>query len=143
VGIATYIGFAIFNLNYASLLAVLVGLSVILPYIGVVIVSIPVAIVGLLQYGLAPEFAYMFGVYLVIQLLDGNLLVPIIFSEAVNLHPVAIIASVLFFGGIWGFWGLFFAIPLATLVKAVINAWRRHAKLKAELATAEKLPDLS
>ena len=57
---------------------------------------------------------------------DGNVLVPILFSEAVNLHPVAIITAVLFFGGIWGFWGVFFAIPLATLVHAVINAWPRQ-----------------
>ena len=42
------------------------------------------------------------------------------------LHPVAIIIAVLFFGGIWGFWGVFFAIPLATLVKAVYNAWPRN-----------------
>ena len=40
-----------------------------------------------------------------------------------NLHPIAIIVAVLVFGGLWGFWGVFFAIPLATLVKAVISAW--------------------
>ncbi|MCO1686677.1 AI-2E family transporter, partial [Pseudomonas aeruginosa] len=44
-------------------------------------------------------------------------------SEAVNLPPVAIICAVLLFGGLWGFWGVFFAIPLATLVKAVLDAW--------------------
>jgi putative permease len=47
------------------------------------------------------------------------------FSEAVNLHPVAIIVAILVFGGLWGFWGVFFAIPLATLVQAVLNAWPR------------------
>ena len=61
--------------------------------------------------------------YNILQMLDGNVLVPIIFSEAVNLHPVAIIFAVLFFGGIWGFWGVFFAIPLATLIRAILNAW--------------------
>jgi putative permease len=49
--------------------------------------------------------------------------VPLLFSEAVNLHPIAIIVSVLVFGTLWGFWGVFFAIPLATLVKAIMNAW--------------------
>jgi putative permease perM homolog len=48
--------------------------------------------------------------------------VPYLFSEVVNLHPLVIIISVLIFGGLWGFWGVFFAIPLATLVKAVLNA---------------------
>ena len=50
---------------------------------------------------------------------------PILFSEAVNLHPVSIILAVLFFGGLWGFWGVFFAIPLATLIKALVQAWPR------------------
>ena len=64
--------------------------------------------------------------YFVIQFLDGNVLVPILFSEAVNLHPIAIIVAILVFGGLWGFWGVFFAIPLATLVKALINVWPIH-----------------
>ena len=66
--------------------------------------------------------------YAVIQALDGNLLVPLLFSEVVNLHPVAIILAILFFGGLWGFWGIFFAIPLATFVKAVLNAWPRKTE---------------
>ena len=44
-------------------------------------------------------------------------------SLGAQLHPVAIIMAVLFFGGIWGLWGVFFAIPLATLIKAIISAW--------------------
>ena len=59
----------------------------------------------------------------IIQALDGNVLVPLLFSEAVNLHPVSIIIAVLVFGSVWGFWGVFFAIPLATLIKAILNAW--------------------
>ena len=66
--------------------------------------------------------------YAVIQALDGNLLVPLLFSEVVNLHPVAIILAILFFGGLWGFWGIFFAIPLATLVQAVLRSWPRPAE---------------
>ena len=127
VAVTTYIAFRLFGLNYSLLLGVLVGLSVIIPYVGMVIVTIPVIIVALLQYGADSTFVWVIVVYLVIQFLDGNLLVPVLFSEAVNLHPIAIIAAVLFFGGLWGFWGLFFAIPLATLVKALIYAWRNHA----------------
>ncbi|MCP4994536.1 MAG: AI-2E family transporter, partial [Gammaproteobacteria bacterium] len=58
-----------------------------------------------------------------IQALDGNVLVPLLFSEVVNLHPVAIILAILVFGGLWGFWGVFFAIPLATMVQAILTAW--------------------
>ena len=123
VGIATWLGFLLFGLNYSLLLAVLVGFSVLIPYIGAFVVTIPVVGVALFQFGAGTEFWSCFAVYLIIQALDGNLLVPVLFSEAVNLHPLVIILSVVIFGGLWGFWGVFFAIPLATLIKAVIHAW--------------------
>jgi putative permease len=123
VGVVSYIAFLILGLNYAALLALLVGLSVVIPYIGAAVVTIPVLLVGFVQWGWGSDFAYLFFTYMIIQALDGNVLVPLLFSEAVNLHPVAIILAVLFFGGIWGLWGVFFAIPLATLIKALINAW--------------------
>jgi len=123
IGSVTYFAFTWLGMVYAALLGLLVGLSVIVPYIGATLVTLPVVMVGFFQWGLSAEFYSMFGVYMVIQILDGNVLVPWLFSEAVNLHPVAIILAVLFFGGIWGLWGVFFAIPLATLIKAVINAW--------------------
>ena len=122
VGVVTYIIFLSFGLNYPLLLSVAVGLSVLVPYIGAVLVTIPVALVAMFQFGISPMFWYLIVAFAVSQLLDGNLLVPYLFSEVVNLHPLVIIISVLIFGGLWGFWGVFFAIPLATLVKAVINA---------------------
>jgi|TARA_B110000977_G_scaffold196163_2_gene275984 putative permease len=123
VGMVSYIAFLVLGLNYAALLAMLVGLSVVIPYIGAAVVTVPVLLVGFVQWGWGSDFAYLFFTYMIIQALDGNVLVPLLFSEAVNLHPVAIILAVLFFGGIWGLWGVFFAIPLATLIKALINAW--------------------
>ena len=119
----SYVTFVFLQLNYAMLLSFLVGISVIVPFVGAAVVTIPIAFIAYFQWGFGTEFAYVLVSYLVIQFLDGNLLVPILFSEVVNLHPVAIITAVLVFGGIWGIWGVFFAIPLATLIHAVINAW--------------------
>ena len=123
VGIAAAILFASFSLNYGALLAVLVGLSVLIPYVGAFSITIPIVIIGLLQFGLGTQFYLLIGLYLLLQFLDGNLLVPIIFSEAVKLHPIVIILAVFIFGSIFGFWGVFFSIPLATFIKAVWNAW--------------------
>jgi putative permease len=123
VGVVSYITFEIMGLKYAMLLGALVGLSVIVPYIGAAVVTFPVAIIAFFQWGTGNEFIYLMVAYGIIQALDGNVLVPLLFSEAVNLHPIAIIVAVLVFGGIWGLWGVFFAIPLATLVKAVLTAW--------------------
>jgi len=125
VAVFTYIVLQYFGLNYAALLSMLVGLSVLIPYIGAIVVTIPVALIALFQFGLTDEFYYVLIAYFVVQAIDGNVLVPLLFSEVVNLHPILIIVAVLFFGGVWGFWGVFFAIPLATLVKAVVTAWPR------------------
>ena len=123
VGGVSYIAFVTLGLNYAALLALLVGLSVVIPYIGAAVVTLPIAMIAYFQWGWETEFFSLLIAYAVIQTLDGNVLVPLLFSEAVNLHPVAIILAVLIFGGLWGLWGVFFAIPLATLIKAVLNAW--------------------
>lgn len=136
VWIAAYLLFWALGLNYAMLLSVLVGLSVLVPYIGAFGMTIPVMLVAYSQWGVGTETLSVLVAYTVLQMLDGNVLVPILFSEAVNLHPVAIIVAVLFFGGIWGFWGVFFAIPLATLVHAVLKAWPR-------IAPDQPLPDQS
>ena len=125
----TYAIFLTFGLNYPLLLAVAVGFSDLVPYIGAVLVTIPVVLVAIFQFGDTHTFWYILIAFVVSQLLDGNLLVPFLFSEVVNLHPLIIIIAVLIFGGLWGFWGVFFAIPLATLVKAVVNAWPSNETL--------------
>ncbi len=123
VGVATFIPLKIMGMNYAATLSLFVGLSVIIPYVGAVAVTIPVTLIAWFQWGASSDFMYLMVSYLAVQFLDGNILVPLLFSEVVNMHPAAIIIAVLFFGGLWGVWGVFFAIPLATLVQAVINAW--------------------
>lgn len=134
IGSVSFIAFSVLDLRYAALLGVLVGFSVLIPFVGAALVTIPVAAVALFQFGLDTQFWTILIIYGIIQALDGNVLVPLLFSEAVDLNPVFIIVAVLFFGGLWGFWGVFFAIPLASLVKALINAWSStHEELAQEL----------
>jgi putative permease len=135
VGGVTFAVFRFLGLEYALLLAVLTGFSVLIPYVGALMVTLPVAGVGFFQWGLQPEFYSVIFAYGVIQFLDGNVLVPLLFSEAVNLHPVAIIAAILVFGGLWGFWGVFFALPLATVIQAIIGAW------PDEIPAPDDMPD--
>lgn len=137
IGIASFIIFGFFGLNYASLLALLVGLSVLIPYIGAAVVTLPVALVAYFQWGFEAQFTWLMISYLILQFLDGNVLVPVLFSDAVNLHPISIIVAILVFGGLWGFFGVFFAIPLATLVKALINIWPTTADYLQESSEVE------
>jgi putative permease len=131
----TFITFKLLGLNYAMLLGAATGFSVLVPWVGATLVTFPVAAVAYTQFGIGPAFASVLVAYGVIQALDGNVLVPLLFSEANDLHPVAIIIAVLFFGLTWGFWGVFFAIPLATVVAAVIKAWQA-----AQIAEAQASP---
>ena len=123
VGLVAAVIFMYFDLQYVALLSVLVGFSVLIPFLGAFIVTLPVAVLGLLQFGLTFDFWLLIGLYVILQMLDGYLLVPILFSDAVKLHPVIIMLAVFIFGGMFGFWGIFFAIPIATLIKAIWNSW--------------------
>lgn len=129
-GVSSFV-FALLGLQYALLLGALVGLSVLVPYIGAVVVTFPVLLVAYFQWGWTPDFAYLVIAFAIIQTLDGVVLVPVMFSEVVNLHPIAIIVAVLGFGALWGFWGVFFAIPLATLVQALLVSWPTNADTEA------------
>jgi len=128
VAAVTYVTFIALKLQYAALLATVVGFSVLIPYIGAAVVTLPIAFVAYFQWGWGWDFGQVIIAYAIIQALDGNVLVPLLFSEALDLHPVAIIVAILLFGGLWGFWGIFFAIPLATLVQAVLKAWPRDVR---------------
>jgi putative permease len=137
VGAVTYVTFILLDLQYSALLATIVGFSVLVPYVGAAVATLPIALVAYFQWGWGWDFGQVMIAYAIIQALDGNVLVPLMFSEVVNLHPVAIILAILVFGGLWGFWGVFFAIPLATLVKAVINAWPKKVHPGPEPAGTE------
>ncbi len=125
VGVVSFVTFVSLGLEYSALLATMVGFSVLIPYIGAALATFPIAFVAYFQLGWGWDFANIMIAYAIIQALDGNVLVPLLFSETLNLHPVAIIVAILVFGGLWGFWGIFFAIPLATVVQAVLKAWPR------------------
>jgi len=110
VWVASYIVFAVMDLRYSLLLSFLVGLSVIIPYVGAVAVTVPIALIAFFQWGFTAKLGYLLLVYQLVQVLDGNVLVPLLFSEVVNLHPLAIIVAVLFFGGLFGLWVLPFRL---------------------------------
>jgi len=136
VAVVAFITYQILGLRYATLLAVATGLSVLIPYFGAATVTFPVALVAFFQWGMTGETLAAIIAYLILQALDGNLLAPLLFSEVVKLHPNAIIIAILIFGGMWGLWGVFFAIPLATVANAIIRAWRERSALNNNTLTS-------
>ena len=121
VGLAMCIIFILMGHQYGLLLGVLTGVSVWIPFVGAALVTIPVVILSFFQWGASDMCLYAIVAYGIIQLIDANIVIPWLFSEVVNLHPIAIIVAVLFFGNIWGILGVFLAIPLAALVQSVLT----------------------
>jgi putative permease len=122
VGAVSWVVFALLGFEYAVVFGMLSGLSVVIPYVGAIGLAVPLFVLGYLQSGWGWPLGWLMAAYTVIQFLDGNVLAPYIFSEAVKLHPVVILLAVFIFGALWGFWGVLFAIPLATFAKALLNA---------------------
>lgn len=123
ISIINGIAFALFGLNYALLLGIGVGLSVLIPYVGSLIITVPVIIIGLMQFGFSSFLAWLLVVYIIIQLIDSYVITPMLFSETLNLDAFSILVAIVVFGGIWGIWGVILAIPLATFVKTIIQLW--------------------
>ncbi len=126
----TSITFMILDLNYGLLLGCLVGTSVFIPFVGAIFVTIPIVIIGLLQWGFDSSFMWLAVIYSIILFIDANVLVPFLFAGAMKMHPLTIIIAIFLFGGLWGFWGVFFAIPLAVIIKSVIIMWPKATRTK-------------
>ncbi len=123
LALSCYLLFILFALPYALLLALLVGLSVFIPYLGIAVVTVPVVLVTMSQWGLSSTSSWILICYLLLQLLDAYVLVPWLFGRVVDINPFYIMLAVLVFGGLFGFWGVVLAIPLAALLKVLLQAF--------------------
>ncbi|MDH5752983.1 MAG: AI-2E family transporter [Deltaproteobacteria bacterium] len=120
VGFTSWLAFFMLGFQYAAVLGLAAGISVIIPYVGALAVTIPIFILGIAQWGFDWNLAWLMIVHGLIQFIDGNILVPYLLSEAVQMRPTIILVSTMVFGAIWGVWGVFFAVPLATLIKTLV-----------------------
>ncbi len=121
VGFAMWLAYWLMGHEYALLLGTLTGISVWVPFVGAAVVTIPVVLLSFVQWGWSDMALYGLLAYSIIQIIDANVIVPWLFSEMVNLHPIAIIVAVLVFGNLWGVMGVFIAIPMAALVQSVLR----------------------
>lgn len=137
ITIVNTLAFLLLGVNYAFLLGFGVGLSVIIPYVGAAIITIPVVLIPVFQFGFTSYLVWILVVYLIIQLLDGNVLTPLLFSKAMNLDAFSILSAILIFGGLWGFWGVFFSIPLATFIGTLLENWPNRDKDKSDKEKSE------
>ncbi|MGJ9457057.1 AI-2E family transporter [Oceanobacillus sp. CF4.6] len=119
VGLTSLIMFKLLNIKYALLLAIVMGVTNIIPYFGPIIGAIPAVTISYTTAG-NKVFLVILALF-VIQIIEGNLLSPYIMGKSVKIHPVAIIFVLLLGGQLFGVWGMILAVPVLTITKVIIG----------------------
>ncbi|MFC2948441.1 AI-2E family transporter [Virgibacillus sediminis] len=119
VGLASWIAFQLLGLKYALLLAIIMGLTNIIPYFGPIIGAVPAVAIALTMSGHLVIFALL--AIFAIQVIEGNLLSPYIVGKSIDIHPVAIIFVLLLGGQLFGIIGMIIAVPALTIGKVIIS----------------------
>jgi Predicted permease len=119
VGVLTGIGLAFLRVPNALLFAVLAGLGEAIPTIGPILTAVPPMLVALAHE--PTKALWVAGLFLVIQQVENNVLVPWIMSRNLNLHPVSILFFVLSLGAVLGIVGALLAVPVAIIVKVLFD----------------------
>ena len=121
VGVTTAVAFWALGLNHAAVWGIAAAILNLVPYIGSVMVTGAAGLIAFLQFGSINMALAVAGVSLLINTIEGNLLVPWLTSKAGRMNPVAVFIGVLGWGWLWGVWGLLLGIPIMMVVKAVCD----------------------
>ena len=114
-------GLMILGIDYAILLGVVGAILNLVPYIGgIVAIALPVIIALVTKQGLFYPFAVI-GVYLLIQFIDNNILVPKVVASKVKINALISILAVLVGGALWGISGMFLSIPIVAILKIIFD----------------------
>jgi len=121
VGLSTWLAFAWIGLEQAPAWGVLAAVVNWMPYLGAVAVTGAATVAAFLQFDSIEKATLIFGASMVIQTLEGYLLLPWLTSRANKMSPVVVFVSVLAFGWLWGVWGLLLGVPMVVIVKSVCD----------------------
>ena len=121
VGLATGMLFAFLGLKHAAVWGVAAGILNLVPYVGSILVTLAAGLVAFMQSGDANLPLLVVAGSLLINTIEGNLLVPWLTSKASRMNAVSVFIGVLFWGWLWGVWGLLLGIPIMMVIKAVCD----------------------
>ena len=119
VGVFVWIAFRVLGLREAGIWGVVAAVLFVVPYVGPAVVTLGAAVAGFVQFGSLSMAGAAGGLSLLIAAIEGNVLAPWLMSRAGRMNAVAVFVSLLFWGWIWGTWGLLLAVPIMAAAKAV------------------------
>jgi predicted PurR-regulated permease PerM len=118
-GVATLAYLVIFGVPFAGVLAIVSGLTVVIPFFGPIIAMIPV--LGVTAVTAPDRLLWVFIATILLQQIALNVISPRIMSKSIGIHPIFVFFSLLIGGKIAGFWGLVLAMPVAGMVNTLIQ----------------------
>lgn len=121
VGIAIWLAFLWIGLEHAAVWGVVAAVLNLIPYLGAIIVTGGAALLAFLQFGSASMALTVAGISLVINSLEGYLLTPWLTGRASRMNAVVVFAGILFWGWLWGAWGLLLGMPIMMAIKSVCD----------------------
>ena len=130
----TTLGLMALRIDYYYVLGPVAGLAILLPYVGVIVSTLPAVAVAYFQYD-GEKALLVFLVYSLLQFLEGNILTPFIVGGKVRLFPLTVMIAFIFWGTIWGIPGAVLAVPLTSAIKVVcehVRGWEGLARLLGE-----------
>ena len=136
LGAVATLAYRLIGLKYYVVFGVLVGVTNIIPYFGMIIAAVPPILYTFIAGG-NPGPVLVLGVNVVLQFFEGNFFQPLIIGHHLSMHPIVIIISILFFGALFGGIGVIFASPIAASIRVFYNFFRDKRKEKLKVAQAE------
>ncbi|WP_295988980.1 AI-2E family transporter [uncultured Variovorax sp.] len=121
VGVATGLGFWAIGMENAAVWGIIAAVTNLIPYIGSVIVLAAAGLVAFLQFNSLQMGIVVAGMSLGIHTIVGNLLMPWLTSRTSRMNPVAVFVGVIFWGWLWGIWGLLLGIPITMVIKSICD----------------------
>ncbi|MCY1518724.1 putative transport protein YhhT [compost metagenome] len=121
VGLTTGLAFWLLGVENAAVWGIIAAVTNLIPYIGSVIVLVAAGLMAFLQFSSIEMALLVGGVSLAIHTVVGNLLMPWLTSRTSRMNPVAVFVGVIFWGWLWGIWGLLLGIPITMVIKSICD----------------------
>jgi len=125
VAVFSAIALYLLDVDYALLNGLFAGLASVLPFIGVILATIPPLFFAFIKFQNGVILLKVLGAFSLIYFIEGYLVKPLVFKESMNLNPLMTIIVVMALGELMGFWGIILAIPIAAALKILSTHWRR------------------
>lgn len=120
VALVVYVGLSVLGVQYALLLAMTAGLLELVPVFGSILAAIPAIVIGFLDGGVTLALLVL-ALYIIVNQVQGNFVYPLVVQKIVGVPPLLVILSLIIGGQLAGFWGVVLAVPIAAILRELVN----------------------